>query len=321
MFRGRLSQVLALALSTACADEQVAPPVGSMSSSEPVRQFSDTFCGAVRQCCANAGFPAGPLADCATEVVRQMDFLSAIEAGTIRVGEPGFSNLTAFYGELAQTCMYPATFQSYQDDFAGAFEGTVALMGPCDKAAECVRGADPVACFRNGVPDSQPGICVPLTRGSLGDACLDTATAGYVGVTYSTSPALEPALVVCYTSDNLYCAVSSRTCEAQLAPNAACSGAEECQAGYTCDEVCRPAQQLGDACISRCPPPLTCSNGTCTPYPFADDDMCGGISTENGTSRCPPGLRELIPCGRARVAAPGFDSVPGGVRVVGDWAA
>jgi hypothetical protein len=239
----------------------------------------------VRHCCAVMGTDPAPLVNCEAEVVRQMDFLGTIEAGTVLPLEPCWSELVAFYQHTGETCSYDVAFFPQ----CAPFQGTVAAMGPCHDGEECIRGEDPVGCL--GITSTEPGSCVTLTRGALGDACMDTATETYFGVTSVVPNAsVEPPVsVVCHISDGLYCSLA-RVCEPLIAPGQPCQVSEGCQPGYTCppgsgipvvggapnDRVCVPENQVGDPCTDRCSGNLVCQNNTCSPIPVGYDEQCEG---------------------------------------------
>jgi hypothetical protein len=230
----------------------------------------DAWCGAVRSCCGKAGFPAAPLADCESELVRQSDLVGALASGEVTAIEPAFSTCVEAFRTTGSTCTANASLFAPCND---AWSGRTMLGGSCDDVINCVN-TGPTACIMTNSADI--GVCTALERGTLGDPCMFSVNESQHSLTYGTSEATVTA-VYCDASDGLYCAYSSDTCTALPELGQACQ--YDCAPGSTCfNDVCVTPKALGVACSDwqECESSYCGSGGVCETRPFVSDDACSG---------------------------------------------
>jgi hypothetical protein len=253
---------------------------GPPGSSSSIQALIDALCAGARNCCNQAGYPAEPLADCEAEVMRQIDSLTLVVAGTVLADASKVASCVTAYRAAASTCAYPS---STFDDCQGMFSGTRHDGESCTRSEECVRGAEAVMCLKtsSGTTDPETGICHTLQRGVLGQPCSTSADRNFSGVTYTT-PDPSPPLVYCHSADGLYCGylvtTTERACQEFAAEGAPCADGQVCAPNAFCDATCKARKSLGSPCVARneCAELLACENGTCAPLGVASDKLCSG---------------------------------------------
>lgn len=249
---------------------------GPAAGSSSIQALVDAICSAARTCCGRAGKPAEPLADCESEVIRQVDPLQEVVNRTVVVNAARFSACVAEYQAAASSCEYPATIGK---DCKGIFSGTLREGERCTRAEECIGGTDPVSCL---LPISdggagRTGVCHDLGRGGPGDACIVSGDEHFQGTTFATSDP-NPPFVYCHSADGLFCtSMANGTCEPIAKVGSPCMGLE-CGEDAYCDTTCIAKKPAGSACAhsSECQSVQACNNGICGPLGIAADKLCNG---------------------------------------------
>jgi hypothetical protein len=232
------------------------------------------FCKAVRSCCAAAGSPAEPLADCESEFDRQLPLVALVTKGTLVADRAKLGACIARLDEQSRTCV--------PTDYAcgSVFSGTLAEGAACERADECSRSAgQSIACVKTSVTaDSGPksGVCRVIPIGKRGDACAQSCSTGNSCSSTISTFESDPVLTLCREDDGLYCD-STRHCAALVADGAPCSDSG-CASASHCSGVCTPRKAEGGTCASfaECRAGLGCANGSCAATPFATAKLCRG---------------------------------------------
>src|SRR5688572_5018961 len=272
--RSRLVTTLILFLLAGCSSDGTNPLPGAGDAGASLDALRAAFCKAARACCAAAGSPTEPLADCEPEFDRQLDVVALAAKGTVAVDESKLRTCLGHMDELSRTC------QPTEYACASAFSGTLAAGAACDKADECKRSIDqPIVCLKTGVTaDSGPtaGVCRVIPIGKSGDPCSMSCRKGESCSSTTSTFETDPVLTICREDDALYCD-STRHCASLLADGAACN-TSGCASTSFCSAVCTPRKPEGTACATstECRGGLRCTNGTCVPIPFATAKLCSG---------------------------------------------
>jgi hypothetical protein len=253
---------------------------GNAPTQAQVDDFFGATCDYYRRCCAEDGMSVEPLADCEIEASGDTEFRELLRRGALRWVEPALSQcLTALrsapctggYGSMPiEPCVT-------------LFTGWVPNGGACVDGIECARAGDLFSvCLRaDNIPDDQPGVCRPLVRAQLGDACI-TAFNG-PSASFST-PQSEANLTLGYCDlehDGLFCDRTDGTCHALLTEGAAC-GAVPCRIELYCDSAdrtCKRRVPPGGPCTTEDECDFTafaCTDGTCQQPTIVDADVCSG---------------------------------------------
>jgi hypothetical protein len=266
--------IIVFSVLAACSSGDANPPPGVGDAGASLDALRTAFCKAARACCAGAGSPIEPLADCESEFDRQVPFVALVIKGTVLVDESKLGKCVTRLDEQAVTC------QPTEYACAGAFSGTLAEGDACERADECRRSIDrPIACLKTNVTaDSGPksGECRAIPIGKSGDPCSRSCGKGDNCSSTISTFENDPVLTLCREDDALYCD-STRHCVPLLADGASCSSAG-CASTSFCSGVCTPQKGEGSPCASftECRAGLRCTNGSCAPTPFATAKLCSG---------------------------------------------
>jgi hypothetical protein len=241
----------------------------------PVDSLRAAFCRAARTCCARAGVPPQPLADCESKFDPMAPASSFIANGTQIFDKSKLGPCIARMEEHSRTCTLQRTV------CWEAISGTLPEGHACHDVAECKGSKDsPMVCFKpGGASDSSAkGVCRALPLAKEGELCAKTCKRTDCSNTLVT---IDPNFdlrneAVCLEEDRLYCEPGSR-CKPTNADGAACT-LFSCSTQSYCDSVCKPRQGHDLPCTNdfECLDEHTCKSGVCTARPFASDTLCKG---------------------------------------------
>jgi hypothetical protein len=253
---------------TTCSAEPIAE--------SSVQSLADAYCEMARSCCAQAGHPTKPLANCESEALQMIEALQPIVAGKAEPLEPAFSQCVDALREGGERCA--VTSPSLRAACALVTRGLVPEGGACSQWRECRPASTKVACVKTLTPGagaSATGICKPLVRARDGDACAGDGGEHWGGTTYTAEdPTL--ALAYCDFRDQLYCK-GRKTCAPLLSEGDDCQDGQ-CPVGQHCNVTCQLDLSEGDDCTQggQCEIGLACVDGHCRQRPFDASGTCAG---------------------------------------------
>jgi hypothetical protein len=248
---------------------------GTVTEMQFQEQAPALFCGALQNCCEQAGVTFSPLA-CQL-------FTPQLTGSS---GSTFHPDAAASCLQLLQNAM-SCDSSDMPTPCTQAYTGSKALGAMCSSNAECAPQTDgEVEC------DVFDQVCKVVKRGELGDSCNasceELADLGGYGCGIYENAALSPnEKVQCYRNDGLSCG-AELTCQALVPSGESCVSDQDCVDGDYCDRsgtdpVCAPLLPVGDPCSAfggQCVSTAYCdATGMCAASK-PDGEACSGISNE-----------------------------------------